>query len=96
MRILISFAKSCGIANSLKFLTKQAFNISKIATTSTPDKLVNDLAIYKNLNSGSKLMKIHFYPFGGIKRTSSWANALIKNNISINQNGSIKINDFRF
>jgi len=54
------------------------------------------LAIYKNLNSGSKLMKIHFYPFGGIKRTSSWANALIKNNISINQNGSIKINDFRF
>jgi len=71
IRILISFAKSCGIANSLKFLTKQAFNISKIATTSTPDKLVNDLAIYKNLNSGSKLMKIHFYPFGGIKRTSS-------------------------
>ena len=96
IKTLITFAKSCGIGNSIKFLTKQALNISKIASTNAPDKLINDLANYKKLNSDSKLIKVHFYPFGGMKRTSSWVNALIKNEISIKDNGSIKINDFRF
>ena len=96
IKTLITFAKSCGIGNSLKFLSKQALNISKIASTNTPDKIINDLASYKNLNSDSKLVKVHFYPFGGMKRTSSWVNALIKNDISIKNNGSIKINDFSF
>ena len=96
IKTLITFAKSCGIGNSLKFLSKQALNISKIASTNAPDKLINDLANYKKLNSDSKLIKVHFYPFGGMKRTSSWVNALIKNEISIKDNGSIKINDFRF
>ena len=94
LKTLISFAKSCGIGNSLKFLSKQALNITKLALTRAPDKIINDLVIYKTSNSESKLKKIHFYPFGGLKRTSDWANALINNDISINTNGEIRINDF--
>ena len=96
LKTLISFAKSCGIGNSLKFLSKQALNIKKIAAANAPDKLISDLAIYRQQNENSKLQKIHFYPFGGIKRTSSWANALLNNEILIDNNGGIKINDFEF
>ena len=52
--------------------------------------------IYKASNITSNFKKIHFYPFGGMKRTSIWANALINNEISIIKNGGIKINDFKF
>ncbi|PPR43262.1 MAG: hypothetical protein CFH21_00850 [Alphaproteobacteria bacterium MarineAlpha5_Bin11] len=96
LKTLITFAKSCGIGNSLKFLSKQALNISKIASTNTPDKIINDLSNYKKSNNYSKLSKIHFYPFGGMKRTSSWVNALINNDISINNDGEIKIDSFNF
>ena len=96
LKTLIGFAKSCGVGNSIKFLTKQAFNVTKIATTNVPDKLIYDLSSYKSLNSDSNLKKIHFYPFGGMKRTSGWANALINNQLSIDTNGKITINNFNF
>ncbi len=96
LKTLISFAKSCGVGNSIKFLTKQAFNVTKIATTNVPDKLIYDLSSYKSLNFDSNLKKIHFYPFGGMKRTSGWANALINNQLSIDTNGKITINNFNF
>ena len=44
----------------------------------TNNKLIADLADYKNINPSSKLSKLHFYPFGGIKKTTEWLN-LVKN-----------------
>ncbi len=79
LKILFSYAKSCGIGNSIRFLSKQALNISKIATTKTPDRLISDLSEYKFNTSSSKLTKLHIYPFGGIKKTSQWMNAILEN-----------------
>jgi len=76
LKTLISYAKSCGIGNSLRFLSKQGFNFTKLASTNTPDKLIYDLANYKISNSQSLLKKLHFYAFGGIKKTSEWLNSL--------------------
>jgi len=72
LKTLVTYATSCGIGNSIRFLSKQALNITKLATTRTPDKLIADLTAYKQGNSNSKLTKLHFYAFGGIKKTSSW------------------------
>ena len=72
LKTLVSYATSCGIGNSIRFLSKQALNIAKLTTTRTPDKLITDLASYKQKNPCSKLTKLHFYAFGGIKKTSSW------------------------
>jgi methylenetetrahydrofolate reductase (NADPH) len=83
LKILFSYAKSCGIGNSIKFLSKQALNISKIATTRTPDRLIADLSEYKFNTSASKLTKLHIYPFGGIKKTSEWMNAILENPMKI-------------
>ena len=47
LKRLVGYATSCGIGNSIRFLSKQAMNITKLAKTRTPDKLIADLADYK-------------------------------------------------
>ena len=91
LKTLISYAKSCGIGNSYRFLSKQALNIAKIATTKTPDKLIADLAEYKFNNYSSKLTKIHLYPFGGMKKTSQWMNSILDNPLKIKSNNGFEV-----
>ena len=91
LKTLIAYATSCGIGNSIRFLSKQAINITKIATTRTPDKIITDLAEYKIKNPCSKLVKLHFYPFGGIKKTSEWLNNVINSKLEINSKNEFKI-----
>ena len=91
LKTLIAYAKSCGIGNSLRFLSKQAFNIAKLASTKTPDKLIYDLASYKNSCNQSNLQKLHFYAFGGIKKTSYWLNSLKKYDFIYNSKNEFEI-----
>ena len=41
---------------------------------------------YKNKFTNSKLKKLHFYAFGGIKKTSDWLNSLQKSDIIYKNN----------
>jgi len=91
IKTLIAYAKSCGIGNSLQFLSKQAFNIVKLASTNTPDKLIYDLAFYKNSSNHSNLKKLHIYAFGGIKKTSDWLNLLKKSDFTYNSKNEFEI-----
>ena len=84
LKTLLSYAHSCGIGNSIRFLSKQALNITKIATTRSPDKLIYDLASYQIENPETKLKKIHFYAFGGIKKTCDWLKAIDKPDLIYN------------
>ena len=90
LKTLISFATSCGISNSIRFLSKQVLNISKLAISKTPDKLIADLAEYKQMNPSSKLTKLHFYAFGGIKKTSSWLNLITNSSLDIKSNNEFE------
>ena len=86
IKTLINYARSCGIGNSLRFLTKQAFNLTKLATLNTPDKLIYDLANYVETNKSTNLENIHFYAFGGMKKTSEWLNYLNDTELEYNNN----------
>jgi methylenetetrahydrofolate reductase (NADPH) len=93
LKTLLAYATSCGLGNSIKFLSKQAMNITKIATTRTPDRIIADLADYKIKSPCSKLVKLHFYPFGGINKTCKWLNHVINSNLDINNKNEFKIID---
>ena len=84
LKTLLSYATSCGIGNSIRFLSKQALNITKLATTRSPDKLIYDLASYQIENPETKFKKIHFYAFGGIKKTTDWLKTVNKHDLSYN------------
>ena len=86
IKTLINYARSCGIGNSLRFLTKQAFNLTKLATLNTPDKLIYDLANYVETNKSTNLKNINFYAFGGMKKTSEWLNHLNNSELEYNNN----------
>jgi methylenetetrahydrofolate reductase (NADPH) len=90
LKTLVGYATSCGIKNSIRFLSKQAMNITKLATTRTPDKLIADLADYKQENPDSKLTKLHFYAFGGIKKTSEWLQNIKDHKLEINNKNEFK------
>jgi len=90
LKTLVGYARSCGIKNSIRFLSKQAMNITKLATTKTPDKLIADLADYKQENPDSKLTKLHFYAFGGIKKTSEWLQNVKDYKIEVNNKNEFK------
>ena len=90
LKTLISYATSCGIRNSIRFLSKQALNITKLASSKTPDKLITDLALYKQENPASRLAKLHFYAFGGIKKTSEWLSLILDSSLEINSNNEFK------
>ena len=91
LKTLISYATSCGIGNSIRFLSKQAINITKIMKTRTPDKLIADLADYKEEYPNSKLTKLHFYAFGGIQRTSEWLDDVTNSKLQISGNNEFQI-----
>ena len=91
LKTLLSYAKSCGIGNSIRFITKQAFNITRLASTKTPDKLIYELATYKNNNPETNLKNLHFYPFGGIKKTSDWLNSLQNSKFIYNSNHEFEL-----
>jgi methylenetetrahydrofolate reductase (NADPH) len=65
-------------------------NITKLATTRTPDKLIADLSDYKLSNPSSKLTKLHFYAFGGIKKTSEWLHSITNSELEIKNNNKFK------
>ena len=91
IKTLINYARSCGIGNSLRFISKQAFNLTKLATLSTPDKLIYDLANYIHTNNSSNLQNIHFYAFGGMKKTADWLNELNGSELHYNEKNQFQL-----
>lgn len=76
IRTLINHAKACGVGPSMRFLTRQARNVTKLLTVSAPDKLILDLARYRAADPNCGIKKIHVYPLGGLKKSALWTNAV--------------------
>ena len=76
LKALINHARACGIGASMKFLTKQARNISKLLTIQSPDKLIIELARYKAQDPACGIKKVHMYPLGGMRRSAAYSYAL--------------------
>jgi methylenetetrahydrofolate reductase (NADPH) len=72
IKTLLKYALDCGVGPSLSAVSKHAANLTKLLTVQTPDDLLVALAAHKARNPQSPLSGIHFFPFGGLKRTADW------------------------
>jgi methylenetetrahydrofolate reductase (NADPH) len=52
--------------------------LTKLITVAAPDELIVGLAAYKKRNAQTLMAGIHFFPFGGLKRTADWANKIVE------------------
>ena len=87
LKTLINHARACGVGPSMRVLTRQARNITKLLTVSTPDKLIADLALYKATDPDCGIRKAHFYPLGGLRRSAKWAYAVADGDFTLRGKG---------
>lgn len=72
IKTLAKYALMCGVGNSARFIRRQALNVSKLLTVSTPDEFVADLAKLSVEKNELGIVAPHFYPFGGFDKLFDW------------------------
>ncbi len=92
LKSLLMHAKACGVGASMRILTKQARNVTKLLVVNTPDKLVNDLADYQQRDPDCGIAGVHMYPLGGLRRTAQWSYAVVDGDITTNTQGGFNVN----
>jgi methylenetetrahydrofolate reductase (NADPH) len=83
IKTLLNHARACGVGPSMRFLTRQARNITKLMTVSAPDKLVLELARYRAEDPGCGIARVHVYPLGGLRRSAAWTYAVADGDFSL-------------
>jgi methylenetetrahydrofolate reductase (NADPH) len=68
---LLAFAARCGVGASTKVLSKYGISITKLLSTAGPDQIVQDYAAGLDPAKHGDV-KLHFYPFGGLRATAEW------------------------
>ncbi|NKB77702.1 MAG: metFprotein [Gammaproteobacteria bacterium] len=91
LKSLLMHAKACGVGASMKVLTKQAKNITKLLVVNTPDKLVHDLADYQTNDPSCGITGVHMYPLGGLKRSAIWSYAVCDGKFTLDERGGFKV-----
>ena len=72
IKTLLRFASRCGVGASASVMAKYGLSITNLLGSAGPDKLVDALAAGLGPEHGP--VRLHFYPFGGLKRTAEWIN----------------------
>ena len=72
LRQLMRYAVRCGVSASARLLLGRASALSKHARLAAVDELVVEFARYRLSNPDSRMVRTHFYAFGGVERTARW------------------------
>jgi methylenetetrahydrofolate reductase (NADPH) len=88
LKTLLNHAAACGVGPSMRFLTRQARNITKLMTVSAPDRLVTELAAYRAGNPDCGITGVHVYPLGGLRRSALWSNAVAGGQFTLKGDGT--------
>jgi methylenetetrahydrofolate reductase (NADPH) len=76
---LMKFALRCGVGNSVSALQKHVGTIGRLLRDTGPEGVVRGLAETLNGDLGEHVENFHFFPFGGLNKTTGWiADALAR------------------
>ena len=84
LKTLLKFAQISGIGPSMRVLTRQTRNITRLLTVQAPDKLLVGLANGLRADPECLIRHLHFYPFGGLAKTVSWVDQVAVGAFSLN------------
>jgi len=93
IKTLLRFAKLVGMGNSIKFLARQARNISKLMSIQSPDNLLSGLSEGISRDPECLIQNFHFYSFGGLDKTAMYANSIANGHFLILPSGEFSIKD---
>lgn len=70
IKSLLRFAARCGVGASASVMKKYGVSLTNLIGTAGPDKLVDAFA--QGLAGEHGKVRLHFYPFGGLRKTVEW------------------------
>jgi methylenetetrahydrofolate reductase (NADPH) len=70
IKSLLRFATRCGVGASAAVMKKYGVSITNLLGSAGPDKLVDAFAAQLGEEHGR--VRLHFYPFGGLRKTVEW------------------------
>lgn len=73
LQTMIKFAIACGVGPSLRVLQRRAKDVTKLLLPFEPTDVISDLAAHAAANPDTNIVKVHFFPLGGIKTNANWA-----------------------
>jgi len=88
---LLKYALDCGVGPSLQAFSKHATQLSKLLTVSAPDEQLVALANHRHQHPQSPIKGLHFFPFGGLKRTSEWLAKLADGQFEFTSDGGLNV-----
>ena len=88
LKALIGHAKACGVGPSMRFLTRQARNVTKLLKVTAPDRLVAGLAAYRATDPQCGIRGVHVYPLGGLRKSARWAQAVVDGRFEMREGGN--------
>jgi methylenetetrahydrofolate reductase (NADPH) len=91
IKTLLGHARACGIGPSMRVLTRQARNLTRLMSVRAPDRLVTDLAAYRAEDPDCGIRKVHLYPLGGLRRTAAWVYAVLDGCFHLNVTGGFDL-----
>ena len=91
LKTLLKYAIDCGAGPSLAAVSKHATNLTKLVTVSAPDEVVVGLANYKQDHPDTRLQGVHFFPFGGLKRTAEWLAKIARGEFELTNKGGFDV-----
>lgn len=74
---LVRFALRCGVGNSLRTLQARTNMIGRLLSDAGPDDLLRELATGLAARPQAGVDGLHFFPFGGLEKTSDWIAAAL-------------------
>jgi len=80
LQTMIKYALMCGVGPSIRVLEKRAKDLTKLLLPYSPIKFLKALSDYKDRNIHSKINSTHFFPLGGIIKTTEFLSKINKEN----------------
>ena len=72
LQTMIKFALMCGVGPSIRVLEKRAKDLTKLILPYSPKQFLSELSNYIKENKKSNIQSVHFFPLGGIKKTTEF------------------------
>lgn len=76
LKQLLRYAMRCGINASMRMLVGKASAMSENIKLTPVDEMVPEFARHRLSHPDCRMMRAHFYAFGGAERTARWLNAI--------------------
>ncbi|MDP2620142.1 MAG: methylenetetrahydrofolate reductase [Hyphomicrobiales bacterium] len=69
---LLRYALRCGVGDSLRAIQTRTKTIGRLISEAGPEEVLRELAAGLTERPDARVVGLHFFPFGGLGKTSDW------------------------